>query len=264
MDSFHEYLKKQLIQYVEAERAKGIPLEEIEKVLLDAGHKKNVVDEVFEELKKEKAGGKEEKHKDPVENDLISQLKNAFSQFMAKGSDKEVKDAQKDLKKTDTDELVKEVIEDVEVIEEKTMLESMVFFVYLVVLGFIILFSAGATDSEILNVFIGFLPVVISIFASFLLLNLADNVPVYMFIPLVFASIFYAIAKFTTFPLFESLDPEGLSVVNFLLGFIFNVLIVYVKFVKPKHMKRKVIKKPGMKKVKQREEINELKKEFNI
>ena len=94
MDNFHEYLKKQLIEYVEVERGKGIPLEEIEKVLLDAGHKKNIIDEVFEELKKEKAGGKEEKHKDPVENDLVGQLKNAFSQFMAKASDKEVKEAQ--------------------------------------------------------------------------------------------------------------------------------------------------------------------------
>jgi hypothetical protein len=42
MDNFHVYLKKQLLEYVEAERKKGIPLEEIEKVLLNAGHQKNI------------------------------------------------------------------------------------------------------------------------------------------------------------------------------------------------------------------------------
>ena len=32
MDTFHGYLKKQLLEYVESERKKGIPLEQIEKV----------------------------------------------------------------------------------------------------------------------------------------------------------------------------------------------------------------------------------------
>lgn len=276
MDSFHNYLKKQLVEYVEAERKKGIPLIEIEKVLLDAGHKKNIVDEVFLELKKEVAG-KTTKHKDPIENDLVNNLKGAFSKFMAKSSNKEVEKAKKDFKNTDTKELIEEVIDDVEIIEEKTMLESFTFFIYLIIIAMIVMFSAGGTDSQITNVIIGFLPAMLSIFISFFMLSLADNVPVFVFIPLVISTIFYALGKFTQIGLFQRFDIESLAIVNFLLGFFFNVLIVYVRFVKPKHMKKKIIKKnnqiinPNNKvipvkaqNVKSRNEISDLKKEFNL
>jgi hypothetical protein len=245
MDNFHVYLKKQLLEYVEAERQKGIPLEEIEKVLLDAGHRKNIVDEVFLELKKEKIEGKPaEQHKNETEKDLTGMLKGAFGKFMAQANQKDVKEAREDLEKTDTKALVSEVIQEAEFIEEKTTLESAAFFVYLVVLGLIVLFSAGATDSQLKNVMIGFTPAVLSIFVSFLALKLADNVPVFVFIPLVFASIFYGIARFSQFPLFRGLDPEGLAIVNFLLGFFFNIMIVYVRFLKPNHMKRRPVKRP--------------------
>jgi hypothetical protein len=168
MDSFHVYLKKQLLEYVEAEREKGIPLEAIEKTLRDAGHKKNIIDEVFQELEKEESGGKKETHKDPVENDLVGQLKNAFSQFMSQANKKEVDDAKKDLKKTDTDKIVEEVIDEAEVIEEKIVLESITFIVFLVGLGFIMLITAAATDSSIVNVAIGFSPAIISAFICLL------------------------------------------------------------------------------------------------
>jgi len=243
MDSFHDYLKKQLIEYVEAERSKGIPLEEIEKVLLDAGHKKNIIDEVFHELEAQ-ASGKKVEHKDPVEKDLVGQLKNAFAGFMAKSSDKEIKAAKEDFKKTDTREVVEEVIDEVEIIEEKTMLESFTFFLYLIFLSLLVLFSAGSTESNIVSVVIGFFPLIISVFVSFMLLKLADNVPLYMFIPLAIATVFFAVGKFTNFPIFSGKEIEGLAIVNFLLGFLFNVLIVYVRFVKPKHMKRRIVPKP--------------------
>jgi hypothetical protein len=242
MDNFHEYLKKQLIEYVESERSKGIPLEEIEKVLLDAGHRKNIIDEVFLELEKEKAG-KDTKHADPVEKDMVSMLKKGFGSFMAQASNKEIKEAKEDFKNTDTNETIKEVIDDVEVIEEKNMMESALFFIYLVALTLIILFSTGSTHSEIKNVIIGFIPAVLSIFISFFALKLADNVPAYVMIPLGVASAFYGLARFSGLEIFRGIDPEGLAIVNFLLGFFFNILVVYIRFIKPKHMRRRVIKK---------------------
>ncbi len=254
MDNFHVYLKKQLLEYVEAERKKGIPLEEIEKVLLDAGHRKNIIDEVFLEIKNEAATHKEAPHKNETEKDLSLMLKGAFSKFMAQASDKEVKEAKQDFENTNTEKVVEEVIEEAEYIEEKTTLESATFFVYLVFLAIIALFSAASTDAQMLSVIIGFMPVIISVFVSFLALKLADNVPVYVFIPLIISGIFYAIARFTAFPMFKGLDPEGLSIVNFLLGFFFNILIVYVRFLKPNHMKRRKIKKT----VRNYEGINEL------
>ena len=244
MDNFHVYLKKQLIEYVEAERKKGIPLEEIEKVLLDAGHRKNIVDEVFLELKKEPtASQSSSQSKNETEKDLSSMLKGAFSKFMAQANQKEVKDAKEDFKHTDTDTLVNEVIEEVEFIEEKTTLESATFFVYLIFLAALVFFSTASTDAQMLSVIIGFLPVIISVFVSFLSLKFADNVPVFVFIPLVISGVFYAIIRFTAVPMFNGLDAEGLAIVNFLLGFFFNILIVYVRFLKPHHMKRRPIRK---------------------
>ena len=261
MDNFHTYLKKQLLEYVQEERKKGIPLKEIEKVLVDAGHKKNIVDEVFEELEKEKAGGKKTKHKDPIENDLVGQLKGTFSKFMGKATTKEVKEAQKDFDKTDTGKIVEEVIKEAEIIEEKTMFESMAFFVYLVALALIILFAAGGSDAEIVNVILGFSPAIISIFVSFFMLKIADNVPLYMFIPLIIAGIFYGIGRFAGIGLFKGLDIEALVIVNFLAGFLFNVLIVYVRFLKPKSMKEKVI---PLNKKEKTNAISDLKKEFKL
>ena len=257
MDNFQHFLKKQLVEYVEAERKKGIPLKNIEKVLLDAGHDKNIVDEVFLEL--EKSPAKETKHKDPVENDLVGQLKGAFGQFMAGASKKEIKDAKKDFEKTDTEELVEEAIEEVEIIEEKTIFESIAFFVYLLTIGLIVLFSAGATDSPITNVIIGFLPIIFSMFVSFLAVKMADNVPLYMFIPILVASVFYAIGRFTGLALFSGMDVEGLAIVNFLLAFVFNILIVYIRFLKPESMKRQIMRRKS-----RMEEIEALRKEFNM
>jgi len=266
LDNFQVYLKKQLLEYVENERKKGVPLEQIEKVLLDAGHEKNIIDEVLLELKKEEAGKKVEKSKSPVENDLIGQLKGAFSQFMAQS--KEVKKTGEEIKKADSQEIVEEVIEEAEVIEEKTMIESATFFIYLVGLGLVILFTAGGTDSPIVNIAIGFAPVIINAFVSFFALSLADNVPLYVFIPLIITSIFYALGKYVGF--FSNMDIEALAVVNFLLSILFNVMIVYARFVKPASMKKRVIKKQTEPKYEiqpvlpERTEIKELKKEFNI
>ena len=288
MDSFHTYLKKQLLEYVTAERKKGIPLQQIEKVLLNAGHKKNIVDEVFTELEKEEAGAKKEQHEDPVESDLIGMLKSAFSQFMAQASKKEVGEAKKDLKKTDTDELVKEVIEETEINEEKTIFESVAFFVYLVIVALVMLFTAGATDAEIVKVVIGFSPVIINAFISFVSIKFFDNIPLFMFIPLAIVSTFYAIGRFTSFDLFSGTDIEALSVVNFLFAFAFNVLLSYISFVKPNSMKKQVVEIPKYEfaksgparprkahtkqrkvhhyshKKEEREEIKDLKKEFNL
>jgi hypothetical protein len=275
-DNFHIYLKKQLLEYIESERKKGIPLETIEKALLNAGHQKNIIDEVFFELKKEEAGKTLPKSKDPVENDISSMLKKGFSQFMAQAkTGKEIKEAQKDVEKQESETIVEEAIEEAEVIEEKTMLEGVAFFIYLLVLGIIIMFTAGSTSSEITSVALGFTPVIINAFVSFMALKFADNVPLYIFIPLGIVSVFYALGKFAGLALFQNMDIEALSVVNFLLAFAFNILIVYVRFLKPKHMKKKIIRKgnkggSGQQVINssnqnaERKEIEELKKEFNI
>ena len=243
MDSFHTYLKKQLLEYVEAERDKGVPLEKIEQVLVEAGHHRNIIDEVFEELKKEQAG-KKTSHKDAVENDLVGMLKYSFREFMAKATKKEVESAKSDLKKTNTEGLIKDVVEDAEVIEEKKAFEILTFFIYIIGLALTILFTAGSTDSQITNVVIGFSPAIISIFLSFLAVPVADNVPLYVTIPLIVSSVFYGLGRFANLGIFQGLDIESLAIVNFLFAFVFNILIVYVRFLKPRSMRRRVIKKP--------------------
>ena len=283
MDNFHGYLKKQLLEYIETERKKGIPLEQIEKVLLDAGHNKNIIDEVISELKQEQAGKKIEATS-PVESDLAGMLKKGLGQFLAQAKTSEIKEAKEELKKGESAEIINEAIEEAEVIEEKTMFESLAFFIYLAIIGGIIFFSAGSTGSEFKNVVIGFVPGILSVFISFLALSLADMVPVYVFIPVIISSIFYGVGKFAKLSFFDGLDIEGLAIVNFLLGFIFCIIVLYIRFLKPNHMKRRVIRKDSLKMQnrerenkpgsnyssepntphKKKQEISELKKEFNI
>ena len=86
MGNFEGYVKKQLLEYVEAERKKGVPLDVIEEKLRDAGHGMNIIDEVMYEFK-EKEIGKKINHKDDVEKDLLGMLKKGFASFMAKAND---------------------------------------------------------------------------------------------------------------------------------------------------------------------------------
>ncbi len=280
-DNFHIYLKKQLLEYVESERKKGIPLDAIESTLLNAGHQKNIIDEVFLDLKKEEIGKEVPPKKDPIENDMVAMLKKGITQFMAQPkTEKEISGVRKEIDSGGTEKIVEEVIEEAEIIEEKTMLEGITFFIYLVGIGILTMFTAGATDSEIVKVALGFSPIIINAFISFFAVKLADNVPLYVFIPLGISSIFFALGKFAGLVFFESMEVEALSVVNFLLSFIFNILIVYVRFLKPRHMKRRLIKKEKQQKtthhhlqqqsqqqdlnIKRRSEIEELQREFNI
>jgi hypothetical protein len=282
MDNFHGYLKKQLLTYIDAERKKGIPLEQIEKVLLDAGHNKNIIDEVVSDLKQEQTGKKVEPTS-PVENDLASMLKKGLGQFLAQAKTSEIKEAKEELKNGESAEIIAEAIDEAEVIEEKTMFESLAFFIYLVILGGIIFFSAGSTGSEFTKVIIGFAPGILSVFISFLALKLADMVPVYVFIPVIISSVFYGVGKYTKLGFFDGLDIEGLAIVNFLLGFIFCIIVVYIRFLKPNHMKKRIIKKNNLKLQdipqrmqpnnssdagniphKKKEEISDLKREFNL
>lgn len=278
-DSFHVYLKKQLLDYVENERKKGVPLAEIEKILLHAGHDKNIIDEVLSDLKIIDSG-KQDKIKNPVEKDVASMLKDGFAMFMAKSKEKDIDAAKKDIENTDTEAIVKEVIEEAEIIEEKTVFEGVAFFLYLLALGAIIIVATGATDSQIVNVALGFAPAILSVFISFLALPMADNVPVYVFIPVIISSIFYAVGKFANIGLFQGLEMEALSLVNFVLAFIFNIMIVYVRFLKPNSMRQRIVHKNKGKgnlaeknggvgivthaKRAERKEIEEIKKEFMI
>ena len=241
MDSFHPYIKKQLLEYVKAERKKGVPLKKIEEVLLDSGHQKNILDEVFTEFKEEYSEKPVQKITDDVGDDIITQLKNAFKEFVAKSSEKEITDAKKEI--NESEEIVEEVIEKAEYIEEKTHYESFIFISTLVILPFIVLFTAGATSSSVTSVTLGLSPAIINIFVSFFALKIGDYVPIYMMFPLVIVSAFYVLGKFGGFPFFSRFDLEGLAIVNFALGSIFNIAMVYTRFVKPKHMRRRLKKK---------------------
>ncbi|MEM4397094.1 MAG: hypothetical protein QW757_00550 [Candidatus Woesearchaeota archaeon] len=281
MDSFYVYMKKQLLAYVEAEHKKGIPLETIENTLLNAGHDKNLVDEVFSEIKKELEGKKTQQPKDEIKKDIEVPLKESIFSFFGNKklkTEKEKEAIKQEFKEVEkkSDELVKEVIEEAEIIEEKTTFEGIAFFIYLVIMALIIILIAGYSNSEIVNVFFGFLPTIINAFVSFFLLFLADNLALYVMIPLAISSIFFAIGKFANFSLFSNMQIEPLASINFLFSFIFNVYISYIRFLKPNHMKKRVIKskqnnkeqkekteKENIQEKKEIEKNNEIKKETN-
>ena len=284
MGNFEGYVKKQLLEYVESERKKGVPLEVIEEKLRDAGHEMNIIDEVMYELKEREIGRKIQ-HRDTVENDLIGKLKRSFSSFVAKASDQEISEAKEKLGSADTNEIIEKVIDEAEVIEEKIFFEGITFFIYLVIFAIIIFASASATDSGIVKVILSFLPAIFNAFISFAALNVAaTNVPLFVMIPLAISTIFYVVGRFSGLELFEGLDVEALAIINFFFSFVFNILMVYIRFLKPEHMKKRVIKKrkkppvppseykqwrkkrkkEWKNKFEEKEEIEDLREEFNL
>ncbi|MEM3373762.1 MAG: hypothetical protein QW757_03770 [Candidatus Woesearchaeota archaeon] len=268
MDSFYVYLKKQLLNYVEAEHKKGIPLEVIENNLLNAGHDKNIIDEVLIEIKKEEKGKKVVESKDPVKKELNSNLKESIVNFFGKekiNNEKKKEEVKKEIEeiKEKSDNIINEVIEEAEVIEEQKILEGIAFFIYLILLGIIIVLIAGYSNSEIVNVFFGFLPTIINSFVSLYLVFLSDNLPLYMIIPLLISGLFYVIGKFANLSLFSGMTLEPLASINFIFSFIYNFLLTYVRSVKPNFMKKRIVKKNLINKnEKGKEKIDEKKEEI--
>jgi hypothetical protein len=235
---FHEYLKKQLINYIKTEREKGTRIQDIEKVLLDVGHHKNIIDECFDEIRKEDAGIKVPEEDEPLKKDLVSDVKSSLMGFFGKlRTDKEVSAAKKEASPDEEVEIIEEAVEEVKSEERTFVFEGIIFFIYLIGLVLLVLFTSGSTGDDFVVVAAGFSASFINTFVSFAAMGFASNVPIYVFIPVIIGSIFYAVGSFGGLPIFKHMDMEALGIVNVFISLFFNILVINVAFFKPKPSK---------------------------
>jgi hypothetical protein len=238
----------QLREYILAELKRGASWGDIEKALYNAGHQKNVIDEAFSEIKEESAGLDAEEPDKPLEKDLVAGTKAAIGNFFSKlKTGKEVEEVKEEYAEESTDEIIDEAVNEAHQVEKTYIFEGYVFFLYLIILTFIILFTAGSTDDELILIVLGFSPTFLNAILSFTLVKYAKYAPMYIMIPVLASSGFYIVARFAGISLFSNMDYESLSIVNAILGMLFNVVLINIAFMRPEE-KRKKIEQPQEKK----------------
>ncbi|MBD3203331.1 hypothetical protein GF327_03495 [Candidatus Woesearchaeota archaeon] len=233
MDSFHHYVKEQIKRYIKEETKKGVPLEQIEAALFNAGHKKNIIDECFDELKKQEAGLEPDIAGDDVQQDFVKNIKSSIENFFGQIQPKQVDDVKKDLEKEPTEEIVEEAIEEYETEKETYIMEGFSFFIFLSALVVLTLYTAGSTGDEVLFVAVGFAPAFVNSFLSFALVKFADYVPLFMLFPVVVGGAFFAMGSFTDIEMFQSMEVEALAIVNTVIAMCFNLVLIVVSSIKP-------------------------------
>ncbi|MFH0875584.1 MAG: hypothetical protein V1859_06605 [archaeon] len=238
MDSFQYYMKQQLKRYIAQEEKKGVPLEHIETVLLNAGHEKNILDECFSELSNEEVGIEVAKPKDKVENEMVNNLMGSVKGFFGNISSGEAKSVKKDLKKASTENIVEEAIEEYEVEKETYIMEGVVFFLYLAALVVLTLVTASKTGDELIFVAVGFAPSFINSFISFALVKFTDYVPIFMLIPVVVSGAFYALGATGKLTLTKNMEVEAIAIINVVISLFFNLALILVTSFKPKPITR--------------------------
>lgn len=235
---FHEYLRKQLIQYIKEEQKKGFSLDEIETVLVDVGHHKNLIQECFDDIKNEHKGKEVKEPNDELEKDFVSDLKNSIENFFGQiTGNKDIKSAKKEETPSEEIDIIEEAVEEVKAEERTFIFEGIVFFLYLVALVILVLYTSVSTGDDFVVVAIGLSASFVNTFISFAAMGFATNVPIYIFIPVIVASVFYAIGMFAGLPIFAHMDMESLGIVNAVISMFFNILIINVAFLKPKDTK---------------------------
>jgi hypothetical protein len=223
----------QLKQYILSELQRGVLWEDIEKALYNAGHQKNVIDFAFEEVKRETAGMKSSQPQGEVEKDLVGNVKGAIGGFFSKLKTRQVEDARQEIRTESTDEIIEDAVKEAKAEEQSYMFEGYVFFLYLLILTFVVFFTAGGTDDELILVVIGLCPTFLSAIVSFVLVKYAKYAPIFVLIPIAVTSLFYAVARFANMAVFKNMDYESLSIVNAVLGMLFNVILINIAFLRP-------------------------------
>ncbi len=234
MDSFYSFIKEQLKRYIKEEDRKGVPLDRIEQALLDAGHKQNVIDECFNELKEEEAGLPVDSPEEEEQQEAVTDIKDAIKNFFGKLQSKEVTKVKKNIKKAGTEEIVEDAIEEYEEEKEQYLLEGFAFFAYLVALAVLVLYTAGQVGDDVLLVAVGLAPAFINAFISFALIKFSDYVPAFMLIPVFVSGVFYALGTFGDVGLLSRMEIESLSIINAVIAMAFSVLLIALSQIKPR------------------------------
>jgi hypothetical protein len=274
MDSFHEYIKKQLVTYIQAEKKKGFKEEEVEKRLLDAGHHKNLIDEVMEELRKEESGKTVEKPKDEVSKDLVFDLKGSILNFFKKGrTDEEVLEAKEEVSGSKSEEIVEDAIAEAEALPVRYTLEIIVLLLYVFGLFVAAVYVSGNTGDDMLKILVGMSVCFVNAFVSLAFIKYAEKVYFFIWIPIIIAGAFYLIGTQSGTEIFKDMDVASLGLLNGVISLFFNVMLINIALFKPKP---KILKNrndepgydnknlPARTDYQSKMHIDNLKREFNI
>lgn len=219
----HPHISKQLTEYVMSMMAQGYSVPVIKDELNKAGHHKDVIDEVVSKVLdyKEDIQQKEsEKEKELVEEEK-EEAKDIYDKVMSQAYEAGAA-------------------------SEKTF--SAFYFIGLFIL---IIWVSISTMAPVINIFLSFLPAVLSIITVFALFDtFQKNFRWGMFIvPFIWCILFYSLGVAGILPMYAVLDVGNITVLNFLISLVFVVIVYLIGEVENRlvtYEKSKTVKKKLM------------------
>ena len=218
----HPHVSKQLTEYVMSMLAQGYHISTIKDELKKAGHGDDLIDEVVTKV----LDYKEQMQQKEIEEE------------------KEVVDQDKEEVKEMYDKVMDETY--LGTSSEKTFAAF-----YFIGLFMLVIWVSISTMAPVINIFISFLPAVLSIITIFALFETFEmNFRWGMFIvPFVWCGLFYYLGVAGLLPMYAVLDIGNITVLNFLIAMMF-VIVVYIIGEVERHLvtyeKSRVVKKKLM------------------
>ncbi len=219
----HPHVSNKLTEYVMSMLAQGYHVSTIKEELKKAGHHNDIIDEVVTKVLD---------YKEQIQQKEVEDQKEVAEQ------DKE-----------ETKELYDKVMS--QAYEGGSSSEKTFAAFYFIGLFILIIWVSISTMAPVINIFISFLPAVLSIITIFALFDTFEkNFRWGMFIvPFVWCGLFYYLGIAGILPMYAVLDIGNITVLNFLLSLVFVVIIYLIGEVENRlvtYEKSRIVKKKLM------------------
>lgn len=240
---------KKLFEYVMNMLAQGWNVETIKRELRWAGHSQKVIEDIVQQVLA--SYGKD-----------VGAPKTAIEAEQTEDAPEEYQEGAAPKEKKHVPKVVREIAEGDDTTEKSglstwaalflmksTSVEKTFSSIYFILVFIIIIWSGLATESPVANVFAAFLPIILTVLTVYALYDLfADEYRWVVFIvPLVWCGLFIVAAQQKILPLLKVLDVQNITMLNFILGVIFVVLVYGLG-----NLERSLVEKERMKAVKKK------------
>ena len=227
------YTHKKLIEYVMSMFAQGWDTEVVKRELRWAGHSQKVIDAVLHEVLSNYGRDVHAPAEAIAESEPEEHQDHHHQQKHPPRAVEELDKEQPDLSTFASFFLMKSTS------VEKTF--SAIFFVLIFIL---IIWTGLSSESPVANVFIGFLPIILTIFTVFAFYDYFEGEKQLgvLLAPLVWCGLFIVAAAYSALPLFASLDVQNIAMLNFVLGLVYVGLVYFLS-----NIERSLVDKERMK-----------------
>jgi len=224
MDDVSEFIKKELIYYINQELSKGKPIESIRSALINSGHNNDMIDYVIKLLKKHNfdiVKALEEELPDYIKdkeifydvlNSLVKYIEFHLSQGMKLSKIKETL--------TEYGHSMDDIQEAIRIVQEKRKLKLKSLVIPAIILCHLvfILFISSGVKEPVSNVFIAFSAVSATIILNLFINTITNNKAMLWISPFVTTILFYYISTTAQVETLRLMQLTNITFVNFIMS----------------------------------------------